>query len=125
MEKKATYSSASPIEVVPRDENKPYSTSFANDDHDNIPKAGGIYDEYESSDPKRSHSMVSRRLSGSEDDLNQVSEQHAADARTPLVRDLDGKRGWKKGWKKIYDMGIIVLSSVMAYLYLPDRICGS
>ena len=120
MDNKATYDSASPIEVVAREESRPYSTSFANNEH--IPKAG-IY-ETESSYPKR----ASRRISESEDDHNQGFEQHAADVSTPLVRDLDDKKGWKtrKGWKKIHDMGTITYypGSIVS-LYLPDRVCGS
>lgn len=121
MDNKATYDSASPIEVVAREETRPYSTTFANDEH--ISKAR-IYDETESSYPKR----ASRHISESEDDHTQGFEQHAADASTPLVRDLDDKKGWKnlKGWNKIHDMGTIThYPGPIVSLYLPDRVCGS
>lgn len=113
---KATYDSASEpaIEVVPRDESNPHSTPFAGFDNDNIVNAGEIRD-----DPylKRSDTTTTRGIPESEED-----QQHVTDIRTPLVRVVEHKKGWKKGWSRINDMGITTLLSFGTYLYLPDRV---
>ena len=97
--------SESAIEVIPRDEHNPHLTSLANDDYDDMPKAGGHASDNGTETYRRSNPMTARHILESEDDHNQGSDQHTTDLRTPLVQEVKWQKGWKKGWSRINDMG--------------------